>query len=162
MSESATAWTAASQASLSITNFQSLPKLMSIESVMSSNHLVLCCPLHLLPSLFPSLRVFFNESALCIRWPKYGSFSLSISPFSEYSGLIPFRIDWFDLIVVQGTLQSIPASQLESISYLVLSLAYGPTLTSVHDCWKNRGFDHMDLCQQSDLSAFLICCLGLS
>ena len=97
-------WTAACQVSLSITNSRSLLKLMSIESVMASNHLILCCPLLLLPSVFPSIRVFSNESALRIRWPKYWSFSFSISPSSEYSGLISFRMDWFDLLAVQGTL----------------------------------------------------------
>ena len=94
-------WTAARQASLSITNSQSLLKLMSIESVMPANHLILCHPLLLLPSIFPSIRVFSNESALHMRWPKYWSFSFSISPFNEYSGLISFRIDWFDLLAVQ-------------------------------------------------------------
>ena len=103
----ATLWTAANQASLSITNSQSLFKIMSIESVMSSNNLILCCPLLLLPSFFPSMRVFSNESVLCIRWPKYWSFSFSISPFNEYSGLISFRMDWLALLVVQGTLKSL-------------------------------------------------------
>ena len=102
----ATPWTAAHQASLSITNSQSLPKLMSIESVMPSNHLILCCPL-LLPSIFPSISVFSNESVLHIRWPKYWSFSFSISPSTEYSGLISFRIDWLDLFAVQGTLKTL-------------------------------------------------------
>ena len=101
-----TPWTAACQASLSNTNSQSLLKLMSIEWVMPSNHLILCCPLHLLPSIFPSIRIFSNESVLCIRWLKYWSFSFSISPSNEYSGLISFRIDWFDLLAVQGTLKS--------------------------------------------------------
>ena len=100
-----TPWTAACQAFLSITNSQSLLKLMSIESVMPSNHLILCHPLLLLPSIFPSIRVFSNESVLHIRWPKYWSFSISIS--NEYSGLISFRIDWFDLLAVQGTLKSL-------------------------------------------------------
>ena len=99
-------WTAGHQASLSITNFQSLPKLMSIESVMPSNHLILSCPLLCLPSIFPSIRIFSNESALCIRWPKYWSFSFSISPSNEHSGLI-FRMDWLDLLAVQGTLKSL-------------------------------------------------------
>ena len=99
----ATPWTAACQASLSIANSQSLLKLMSIELVMPSNHLILCCPLLLLPSIF--IRVFSNESVLCIRWPKYWSFSFNISPSNEYSGLISFRIDWFDLLAVQGTLK---------------------------------------------------------
>ena len=100
-------WTAAHQASLSITNSQSFLKLMSIESAMPSNHLILCSPLLLLPSVFPSIRVFSNESALHIRWPKYWSFSFSISPSNEYSGLISFRIGWFDLLAVQGTLKSL-------------------------------------------------------
>ena len=102
----ATAWTAACQASLSITNSWSLLKLMSIELVIPSNHLILCHPL-LLPSIFPSIRVFSNESVLHIRWPKYWSFSFSISPSNEYSGLTSFRIDWFDLLAVQGTLRSL-------------------------------------------------------
>ena len=103
----ATPWTAAHQASLSITNTWSLLKLMSIESVMSSNHLILCGPLLLLPSIFPSIRVFSNESVLHIRWPNYGSFSFSISPSNEYSGLISFRMDWLDLLAMQGTLKSL-------------------------------------------------------
>ena len=102
----ATPWIAACQASLSITNSRSLLKLMSIESVMPSNHLILCRPLPLLPSIYPSLRVFSNESVLHIRWLKYWSFSFSISPFNEYSGLISFRMDWMDLLVLQGTLKS--------------------------------------------------------
>ena len=106
VSNSVTPWTAARQASLSITNSQSLLKLMSIESVMPSNHLI-CCPLVLLPSIFPRIRVFSNESVLHIRWPKYWSFSFSISPSNEHSGLISFRIDWFDLLAVKGTLKSL-------------------------------------------------------
>ena len=102
-----TPWTAVHQASLSITNSRSLLKLTSIELVMPSNHLVLCHPLLLLPSIFPSIRVFSNESALCIRWPKYWSLSFSISPSNEYSGLISFRMDWLDLLAVQGTLKSL-------------------------------------------------------
>ena len=117
----ATPRTAAYQASLSITNSRSLPKLISIESVMPSNHLLLCYPLLLLPSIFPSIRVFPSESALHIRWPKYWSFSFSISPSSEYSGLISFRIDWFDLFAVQWTLKSSPIPQFKSINSLVLS-----------------------------------------
>ena len=103
----ATPWTAASQASLSITNSQSLPKLMSIELVMPSSHLILCRPFFLLTSIFLSIRVFSNESVLCIRWPKYWSFSFSISHSNDYSGLISFRIDWFDILAVQGTLKSL-------------------------------------------------------
>ena len=102
-----TPWTAPRQASLSITNSQSLLKLMFIESVMPSNHLMLCHPLLLLPSIFPSIRVLSSESVLRIRWPKYWSFSFSISPSSEYSGLVSFRIDWFDLLAVQGTLKNL-------------------------------------------------------
>ena len=102
-----TSWTTVRQASLSITNFQSLLKLMSIEAVMSSNHLILCRPLLLLPSIFPSIRVFSNESALRIRWPKYWSFSFNISSSNEHSGLISFRMDWLDLLAVQGTLKSL-------------------------------------------------------
>jgi len=102
-----TPWTAARQASLSITNSQSLFKLMSIESVMPSNHLILCCALLLLPSIFPSIRALSNESVLQIRWPEYWSFSFSISPFDEYSGLISFRMDWLELLAVQGTLKSL-------------------------------------------------------
>ena len=103
----ATPWTAARQTSLSITNSWSLLKFMSIESVMPSNHLILCCPLLLLPSIFPNIKVFSNESVLCIRWPKYRSFTFSISPSNEYSGLISFRIDWLDLLAVQGALKSL-------------------------------------------------------
>ena len=107
-----TPWTAALQASLSITISWSLLKFMPIELAMPSNHLVLCCPLHLLSSVFPSIRVFSNESVLCIRWPKYWNFSFSISPSNEYSGLISFRIDWFDLLAVQGVFSNITVSLL--------------------------------------------------
>ena len=107
VSDSATPWTGALQASLSITNSQSLLKFMSIASAMPSNHLILCCPLLLLPSIFPSIKGFSNESVLHIRWPKYWSYSFSISPSNEYSGLIPFRIEWVDLLAVQGTLKSL-------------------------------------------------------
>ena len=100
-------WTIAHQASLSITNSQSLPKFMSIESVMPSNHLILCCPLLLLPPIPPSIRVFSSESTLCMRWPKYWSFSFSISPSNEHPGLMSFRMDWLDLLAVQGALNSL-------------------------------------------------------
>ena len=110
----ATPWTAACQASLSITNSRSLLRLISIKLVMPSNHLILCYPLLLLPSVFPSIRVFSNESVLNIRWPKY--WSLSISPSSEYSGMISFRMDWLDLLPIQGTLKSIPV--VDSFWYL--------------------------------------------
>ena len=119
----ATPWTAAHQASLSITNSQTLPKLMSIESVMPSNHLILCCPLLLLPSIFPSTRVFSNESFLRIRWPKYWSFSFTTSPSSQYSGLISFRTDWLDLLAVQGTLRS-PLQHQSSKASILLHSAF--------------------------------------
>ena len=138
----ATPWTAAHQASLSITISWSLLKLTSIESVMPSNHLILCRLLLLPPSIFLSIRVFSNEPALHPRWPNYWSFSFSISPSNEYSGLISFRIDWFDLLAVQGTLKSLLQhhSSKASISS-VLSLLYSPTLISIHDWWKNHSFD---------------------
>ena len=149
-----TPWTAAHQASLSITNSQSLLKLMSIKSVMPSNHLILCCPLFLPPSIFPSIRVFSNESVLLIRCPKYWSFSFSISPSSEYSGLISFRVDWLDLLTVQGTLKSSPTPQFKSINSLAVSFLYSPTLTSIRDYWKNHSFDQTDLWRQSNIFAF--------
>ena len=127
------------KASLSFTLSWSLLKLMCIESVMPSNHLIFCHSLLLLPSIFPSIRVFSNELALCMRWPKYWSFSFKISPSNEYSGLIAFRTDWFDLLAVQGTLKSSPTPQFKSINSLALSLLYGPTLTSVCDYWKSEG-----------------------
>ena len=129
----ATPWTAACQASLSITNFQSLLKLMSIESVMPSNHLILCCPF-LPPSIFPSIMVFSNESVLHIRWTKYWSFSFSISPSSEYSGLISFRMDWLELLAVQGTLKSLlqhhssEASIIQCSAFFIVQLSQ----TNVH------------------------------
>ena len=129
-----TPWTAARQASLSITNSQSLLKLMSIESVMPSNHLILCCPL-LLPSIFRSIRVFSNELTLRIRWPKYWRFIFSISPSSEYSGLIFFRTDWLD------SQESPPTPQFKSINSSALSFVYSPILTSIRDSWKNHSFD---------------------
>ena len=125
-----TPWTAARQASLSITNSQSLLKLMSIELVMPSNHLILCHSLLLLPSIFSSIRVFSNESALCIKWPKYWSFSFSISPSNDYSGLISFRIDWFDLFAVQGILKSLlqhhssKASTLRHSAFFTVQLSH--------------------------------------
>ena len=131
----ATSWTAARQASLSFTIFRSLLKLMSIESVMPLNHLNLCHLLLLLLSSFPSIRVFSNESVLPIRWPKYWSFSFSISSSNEYSGLISSRMDWLDLLAVQV---SSPTPQFKSINPSVLSFLYSPTLTSIHDYWKNK------------------------
>ena len=114
----ATPWIAACQASLSITNSWSLLKLMSIELVMPSNHLILCCPLLLPPSIFPSIKVFSNESVLHIRWPKYWSFSFSISPSNKYSGLISFRMDWLDLLAVQGTLKNLLQHHSSKVSIL--------------------------------------------
>ena len=130
-----TPWIAARQASLSFTNSWILLKLMSIESVMPSNHLILCRPVLLLPSIFLSIRVFPNESVLCIRWLKYWSFSLNISPSNEYSGLISFRIDWLD------SQESPPTLQFKSINSSALSFLYSPTLTSIHDHWENHSLD---------------------
>ena len=137
----ATSWTAALQASLSITNSRSLLKLMCIELVMPSNHLILCHPL-LLPSIFPSIRVFSIESVLCIRWPKYWSFSFSISPFNEYSGLISFRI-WLvgSPCSPRDSQESSPSPQFKSINSSALSFLHSPTVISIHDHWKNRSFD---------------------
>ena len=132
---SATPWTAACQASLSITNSCSLLKLMSIETVIPSNHLILCHPLLLLPSIFPSIRVFSNESVLCIRWPQYWSFSFIISPSNEYLGLISFRMDWLDLLAVQGTLKSLlqhhssKASILQHSGFFTVQLSH-PYMTT--------------------------------
>ena len=137
----ATPWTAARQASLSITNSRSLLKLMSVELVMSSSCLILCRPLLLPPSIFPSIGVFSNESVLCIRWPNHWSFSFRISSSNEYSGLISFRIDWFDLLAVQGTQESSPTPQFKSINSLAFSILYSLTLTFIHDYWKNHSFD---------------------
>ena len=136
----------------------SLFELMSIESVMPSNHLILCCPL-LLPSIFPSIRVFSNEFVLRIRWAKYWSFSFGISPSNEYSGLISFRLVGSPC-TPRHSQESSPTPQFKSINSLVLSFLYNPTLTSIHDYWKNHSFDQMDLCWQSSVSGFLICCLG--
>ena len=130
-----TPWTAARQASLCITNSRSLLKLMSIQSVMPSNHLIICCSLFLLPSVLPNIRVFSSESVLCIRWPKYWSFSFSISPSNEYSGLISFRIDWFNLLAVQGTLKSLlqhhssKASILRCLAFFMVQLSH-PYMTT--------------------------------
>ena len=134
-------WTATCQASQSITNSQSLLKLMSIESVMSSNHLILCWPLLLLPSVFPSIRVFSNELVLRISWLKYWSFSFSIRTFNEYSGIISFRIDWLDLLAVQKTQESPPTPQFKSINSSLLSLLHSPTLTSLRNYWKNHSLE---------------------
>ena len=136
-----TPWTTARQASLSITNSWTSLKLMSIESVMPSNHLIFFHPLLLLPSIFPSIKVFSNESFLHIRWPKYWSFSFIISPSNEYSGLISFRMDWLDLRAVQGILKSSPTPQFKSTNSSALIFLYSPILISIHDYWKNHGFD---------------------
>ena len=157
-----TSWTAACQASLSIANSRSLLKLISIESVMPSNHLILCHPLPLLPSIFPSIRVFSNESVLHSRWPKYWSFSFNISPSNEHSGLISFRMDWLDLLAVQGTLKSLLQHHGSRASIFWLSaffivqlshpyMATGKTVTLT--IWIFVG---------KVLSLILICCLGWS
>ena len=127
--------------SLSITNSRSLPKLMSIESVMPSNHLILCRPLLLLPSSFPSIRVFSNESAFHIKWPKYWSFSFNISPSNEYRGLISFRMDWWVILAVKGTLKSLLQHHSSKASILRRSAFFSPTFTSIHDHWKNHSLD---------------------
>ena len=136
-----TPWTAACQASLSVTNSRSLLKLMSIELAMPSNHLILCRPLLLLPSVFPSIRVFSNESVSRIRWPKYWSFSFSISPSNEHPGLISFRVDWFDLCCPRDSQESSPTPQFKSISSSALFFLYSPALTSIHDYWKNHSLN---------------------
>ena len=152
-------WTAARQASLSITKSRSLLKLMSIESVMPSNHLILCHPLLLPPSTFPGIRVFFNESVLCIRQPKNWSFSFSISPSNEYSGLISFRIDWLDLFAAQGTLKSLlqhhssKASILQCSAFFIVQLSH-PYKTTGKTIALTR-WTFVGLC-------FLICSLGCS
>ena len=139
------------------------PKLMSIGSMMPSNHLILCNPLLCLPSIFPSIKVFSNELALCIRWPKYWSFSFNISPSNEYSGLIFFRMDWLDLLQngldgspcsPRDSQESSPTPQFKGINSSGLSLLYSPNLTFIHDYWKNHTFEYMDLCRQSEVSAF--------
>ena len=129
----ATPWITARQASLSITNSQSSLKLMCIKSVMPSSHLILCRPLLLLPTIPPRMRVFSNESTLHMRWSKYWSFSLSISPSNEHPGLVSFRMDWLDLLAVQ---ESSPAPQFKGINSSALSFLHSPTLTSIHDHWK--------------------------
>ena len=137
----ATPWIAARQASLSITNSRSSLRFTSIESVMPSSHLILCHPLLVLPPIPPNIKVFSNESTLRMRWPKYWRFSFSIIPSKEIPGLISFGMDWLDLLVVQGTLESSPTPQFKSINSSVLSLLHSPTLTSIHDYWKNHSLD---------------------
>ena len=137
----ATPWTTAHQVSLSITYSQSPPKSMSIESVMPSNHLILHCPLFLLPSIFPSIRVFSNKSALHIRWPMYQSFSFNISPSNEHPGLISFRMDWLNLCADQGTLNSLLQQHSSKASILWCSAFFIVQLTPIHDYWKNHSLD---------------------
>ena len=147
-----TPWIIARQASLFFTISQSLFKLMLFESVMPSNHLILCCPLLFLPLVFPSIRVFPSGLALLIKWPNYWGFSFSLCPSSDYWGLISFRID---LLAIQGTLKSLLQVPLfEIIRSSSLSLLYDLTLTSIHDYWKKHSFDYMNLCWPSDVSAF--------
>ena len=153
MSDSATPWTAVHQASLSFPFSRSSIKLMYTESVILSNHLILCCPLILLSSVFPNIRVFYNESVLPIRGLKYWSFS--ISPSKEYSGLISSRIDWFDLLTVQKTFKSLLQHHYSKASVLWHSAFFMVQLTSIHDYWNNHRFDYTDLCWQSDFSSLL-------
>ena len=134
--------TAALQPLLSITYSRSLLKLMAIESVKPSNHLILCCSLRFPPSIFPSIRVFSNNSVLHIRWPKYWSFSFSMSPSNEYSGLISFRMDWLHLVAVQGTLKSLLQHHSSKASIFQRSAFF----IVQHDYWKNHSFDYKDLC----------------
>ena len=154
-----TPWIAACQASLSITNSQSSLKLMSIKSVMASSHLIPCHPPFFLPPIPPSIRVFSSESTLLMRWPKYWSFSFSIISFKEISGLISFRMDWQNGLVgspcsPRDSQESSPTPQFKSINFSALSLLHSPTLTSIHDYWKNHSFDYMGLWWQSDVSAY--------
>ena len=157
-----TPWTAARHASLSFTNSQSLLKLMSIELVIPSNHLILWLPLCFLPSIFPSIRVFFNESVLCIRWPKYWSFSFKTSPSNEYSGLISFRMDWLDLLAVQGTLKSLlqhhssKTSILQCSAFFMVQLSH-PYMTTGKTIALTRQTSVGKV-----MSLLLICCLGWS
>ena len=148
----ATPWIAARQASLSITNSWSSPRLISIELVMPSSHQILWRPLLLLPPIPPSIRVFSNESTLHMRWPKYWSFSFSIIPSKEHPGPISFRMDWLGLLAVQGTIKSSPALQFKSINSSALSFLHSPTLTSIHNYWKNHFV--VNLYWQSNVSAF--------
>ena len=138
-----TLWTTASQASLSLTISWSLPKFLSVELGMPSNHLILCRSLLLLPSIFSSIRVFSNELALHRRSPKCWSFSISINPSNEYLGLISFKIDLFDLLAVHGTFKTL----LQYHSLMASILLYDSTLTSIHDYWKNHSFDYTDFCR---------------
>ena len=157
-----TLWTAAHHTSLSFTISQSLLKFMSIKLMMLSNHLILYCLLLFFSSVFPSIRFFSSESALYIRWPKYWNFSFSISPSNEYSGLISFRINWFDLLTVQGTLRSLLQHHILKISVLWQSVFFTVQLSTIMcDHQEEHSLDYTDLCQQSDV-CFSIYCLGLS
>ena len=154
MSNSATPWIAACLASLYINNSQSLLKLMSIESVMPSSHLILCRPLLLLPPVPPSIKVFSNESTLPMKWPKYWSLSYSISPSNEYPGLSPSGWTGWISCSPRDSQQSSPTPQFKSINFSALSFIHSPTLTSIHDHWKIHSLDQMDLCWQRNVSAF--------
>ena len=136
-----TPWTAACQASLPITNSWNLLRLMPIESVMPSNLIILCHSVLPLPLIFPSVRIFSSESVICIRWPEYWSFSLSISPSNEYSGLISYRKDWLDLLAVQGTLKRLLQHHSSKASILRCSAFFIVQLSSIHDYWQNHSFD---------------------
>ena len=144
MSDSVTTWTAAQQASQSLTTSQSLSKFMSIALVMPSSHLIFWHPLLLLPSIFPRIRDFSTESVLHISWPKYWSFIFSISPSNEYSGLISLKVDWFDLAAVQGTFGTSSLDPSLKASILWHHLLYGPALTTVYDHWENCSLDYTD------------------
>ena len=146
--------TAAHQASLSSIISQSLLKFVSIESATLSNHLILCCYLLFLSSVFPSIRVFSSESALPIKGPKHWNFSFSINPSSETSGLISFKIDWFDLLAVQGTLKSLPSTTVRKHQFFGAQPYLWSNSTSIHDYWKNQNFDYTGPCWQSNVSAF--------
>ena len=163
VSESATPWTAAHQASLCITNSQSLLKLMSIESVMPSNHLILCHPLLLPPSILPSIKVFSNESVLPIRWPKYWSLGFSISPSNEYSELFSFRMDWLDLLAVQGTLKSLLQHHSSKASIFLLSTFFIVQLSHPYmTIGKYKALTGWTFVSKVMSLLFLICCLGWS
>ena len=149
----ATSWTTADQASLSFTLSRSLLKLKSLESMKPSNNLVLCCPL-LLISIFPSIRVFSSKSALCIRWPKYWNFNFSFNSSNKYSTLISYRITGLISLQSKGLSRVFSNTTVQNVSSLMLSLLYGPPLTSIDDYWKNCSFDHMDLCWQCNVFAF--------
>ena len=142
------------QASLSFTISRSLLKHMSIESVILSSHLILCCPLLLLPSIFPRIRVFSSELAFHIRWSKYWSFSFSITPAMNIQGWFPLGLTSLTSLMSRNSQESSPAPQFKSVSCLAFRLLYSLTLTFVHDYWKNHGFDYMNLCQQNNASAF--------